>query len=309
MQIKALKIFCDVVCRRSFSRAAEDNGVTQSAASQAVQHLEERLGVKLIDRSRRPLVLTPAGRLYYEGCRKIVQEYLALEDRTRNGVNEVAGVVRVAAIYSVGFSHMKRLVERFGVESPRAQVRIQYEHPRRVHELVESDQVDLGLVSYPRSTRTIQARRWREEPMVVVCGPFDPLAARGAIQLERLDGLAMVGFDHDLPIRRAIDRVFGSRGLHVEYAAEFDNIETVKRAIEAGTGPGLLPEPTVRREVAAGTLVALPLADEKLVRPLGIICRRGKVLGKTAQRFMELLDAAARPEPSDHSGRELSTVG
>jgi hypothetical protein len=79
------------------------------------------------------------------------------------------------------------------------------------------------------------------------------------------------------------------RGVDVEVAMEFDNIETIKRAIEIGAGLGILPEPTVTREVDAGTLMAVPLTTQELIRPLGIIHRRGKQLSGTARRFLESL--------------------
>jgi DNA-binding transcriptional LysR family regulator len=91
MHLKSLKVFCDVVRQRSFSRAADENGISQSAASQMVHHLEDRLHVKLIDRSKRPFVLTPEGKIYYEGCRAIVERYFALEDKVRTLHDEVAG--------------------------------------------------------------------------------------------------------------------------------------------------------------------------------------------------------------------------
>ena len=103
MQFESLKIFCDVVRSASFSRGAAENGISQSSASQAVHQLEVRLGVKLIDRSKRPLVLTPQGRVYYEGCKDLVDRYLELENRVQalDDVDTVVGTVGVAAIYSV----------------------------------------------------------------------------------------------------------------------------------------------------------------------------------------------------------------
>src|SRR4029079_12752524 len=198
MHFKSLKLFCDVVSRRSFSRAAEENGMSQSGASQIVNHLEEHLGVKLIDRSKRPFVLTPEGEVYYEGSRKIVQRYFALEEEVRTLHEEVAGRVSVASIYSVGLSHMNRFVQRFLRDYPKANVHVQYQHPRRVYELVETDQVDLGLVSYPRSSRAIKARVWREEPMVVVCAPNNRLASQPSISVQDLKGVDVIGFDADL---------------------------------------------------------------------------------------------------------------
>jgi DNA-binding transcriptional LysR family regulator len=308
MHVKSLKVFCDVVARRSFSRAADENGITQSGASQVVNHLERHLGVKLIDRSKRPFVLTPVGALYYGGCREIVQRYFALEEEIRTAATEVAGSVRVASIYSVGFSHMNRFVDQFQAECPKASVRLQYEHPNRVYELVETDQADVGLVSYPRSSRTIEATLWREEPMVVVCAPGHPFVDGQKVTLGQLDGLAMVGFDRGLPIRREIGRALAGAGVDVDVVVELDNIETIKRAIEAGTGVGLLPEPTVAREVASGTLLAIPLADQQIVRPLGLICRRGKELTRTGRRFVQLLRDKADAPWAEQANGALAAV-
>ncbi len=289
MNVKSLKVFCDVVARRSFSRAADENRISQSGASQIVNHLEEHLGVKLIDRTKRPFVLTPEGEAYYEGCRKLVQRYFALEEEVKTLHEEVSGRVSVASIYSIGLSHMNRFVQSFLKRFPKANVRLSYQHPRRVYELVESDQVDLGLVSFPHSTRTIKATSWREEPMVVVCSREHPLTRKSEARLEDLHGLDLVAFDPDLEIRHEIDRALASRGVETRVVMEFDNTETIKRAVEINAGVALLPRPTVERDVHSGALVALPLAGAALNRPIGIIQRRGKDLGQTARRFMQLL--------------------
>lgn len=316
MNVKSLKVFCDVVGRRSFSRAAEENGISQSGASQIVNHLEEHLGVRLIDRTKRPFGLTPEGEAYYEGCRKLVQRYFALEEEVKTLHEEVSGRVSVASIYSIGLSHMNRFVQSFLKRFPKANVRLQYQHPRRVYELVESDQVDLGLVSYPRSTRTIKATVWREEPMVVVCSPDHPLATGSEVRLEELHGQDVVAFDPDLEIRHEIDRALAQRAVEVHVTMEFDNTETIKRAVEINAGVALLPRPTVDREVQSGALVALPLAGIELCRPIGIIQRRGKELGQTAGRFRQLLlqlpamstdDGPNHPpEPAAPAGAEAS---
>jgi DNA-binding transcriptional LysR family regulator len=291
MQLKSLKVFCDVVGWRSFSRAAGENGISQSGASQVVNQLERRLGVRLIDRSKRPFVLTPEGETYYEGCRKLVQRYDALEDQVRTLHEEVSGRVRVVSIYSVGLHHMSRYLQKFLSQYPKANVRLEYQHPHRVYEAVEKDHADLGLISYPRSSRTIEAVGWREERMVLVCAPGHRLANYASVALEDLAGEKVIGFDSDLTIRREIDRVLQLHHAEVRVAMEFDNIETIKRAVEIDAGVALLPEPTVLREVEAKSLIMVPLSTDELVRPLGIIHRRGKELGSTARRFIELLQS------------------
>lgn len=299
MHMKLLKVFCDVVGQRSFSRAADENGISQSGASQMVHQLEDHLGVRLLDRSKRPFVLTPEGEVFHEGCRKLVQRYFALEEEVRTLHAEVSGRVSVASIYSVGLSHMNQIVQKFLRKYPKANVRIQYQHPDRVYELVESDQVDLGLVSYPRVSRNIRATPWREEPMRVVCAPTHPLAERGSVRLAELNGLAMVSFDANLEIRHEIDRELSANNVTVNVVMEFDNTETIKRAVEIDAGFSLLPAPTVEREVQAGSLRAIPLDGTLILRPVRIIQRKGKELGQTARRFLHLLQEQSNLPPGD----------
>ena len=144
--------------------------------------------------------------------------------------------------------------------------------------------------------------------MVLVCAPGHELASRKSVGLAQLHGRQLVGFDSDLTIRREIDRVLHLHRIEVQLVMEFDNIETIKRAIEIDAGVSLLPEPTVLREVAAGTLVAVPLDTDELVRPLGIIHRRGKQLSATTWRFVELLkregDRLPAEPGSGHQARQ-----
>ena len=156
MQLESLKIFCDVVRWASFSRGAAENGISQSSASQAVHHLEVRLGTKLIDRSKRPLVVTPQGKLYYEGCRELVDRYLDLEQRVRavEGEDSVEGTVGVAAIYSVGLNHMSRYVKIFEERYPRANVRVEYLHPSRVSSGSRAERPSSVSSLFPRNGPT-----------------------------------------------------------------------------------------------------------------------------------------------------------
>src|SRR5216110_2431192 len=102
MQFESLKVFCDVARHRSFSQAAQVNGVTQSEASQVVSLLERRMGVQLIDRSTRPLQLTALGQTYYDACSVLWDQYVDLEATIRTAHAQQARTLRVAAIYSIG---------------------------------------------------------------------------------------------------------------------------------------------------------------------------------------------------------------
>lgn len=288
MQLEALQVFCDLARLRSFSQAAAANARTQSAVSQMISQLEERMEVKLVDRSTRPLQLTPLGQRYYEGCKSLLEQYAELEASIRSARAEVAGKVDVAAIYSVGLSDMGQYVQRFAAEQPAAQVHIDYLHPDKVYERVLDGTADLGLVSYPRKTPRLTAVAWKEEEMVLACSPKHPLASRLAVAPKEIDGQKYVHFDRALAIRRQVDRFLREQDVGVDVALEFDSIENIKQAVAIGAGVALLPEPTLRREVRARTLVAVPLYEVRFTRPLAIIHRRGR-LSAAACRFRELL--------------------
>ncbi len=301
MQLEALKIFCDVVRWASFSRGAVENGISQSSASQAVHNLEERLGVKLIDRSKRPLVPTEHGRIYYEGCKDLIGRYLEIEDRVRSldNAENVNGVVRVAAIYSVGIHQLNCHIEQFQRRYPAAECRLECQHPNRVLESVREETAELGILSYPRKWSDLSVEPWREEEMVLAIPPNHPLATLDKVEVALLDGEKFVQFDPDLAIRRAIDRFLKRHGTLVETALEFDNVENIKRAVEEGLGLAILPRPSLEREVLSGSLFAVPLKDRRLTRPLAIIHRGASTLGVAASRFLEILNGVEVEAPTE----------
>jgi len=295
MNLETLKLYCDILRLRSFSRGARANQITQSAASQAIQQLEHDLGVRLMDRSKRPFAVTPEGRRYFDGVRALLSDYSKLEAQMKLSSTTLAGPVRVAAIYSVGLYDLSRYMQRFMTEYPQAKVRLEYLRPNKVYDAVVNEEADLGIMSYPRKDRSVTTIPWRAEKMVCVCNPSHPLAGKKLITAADLEGEKFIGFDPDLPIRKAIDRSLKQQRSHINIVMEFDNIETMKQAIEIGVGVSILPEPTIQRELAAGRLVAIPLAMTELVRPVGIVLRRHKPLTPAVQRFIQMLKSAERP--------------
>jgi DNA-binding transcriptional LysR family regulator len=307
MHLRFLKIFCDIVDMRSFSRAAKANNVSQSNASQIVHQLEDRMGVQLIDRSTRPFVVTPEGQRFHEGARVIVQRYDDLEREVRSLHEAVAARLTIASIYSVGLAHMSGCLREFLAVHPKADMRLEYLHPHRVYETVDNGQADIGLVSYPEESPSLATIPWRTEPMVVVCYPQHPFTKRRSIPLEALRGEPLVAFQAGLKIREEIDRVLSMAQVRPKVALEFDNIETIKRAVEIGSGISLLPEPTIAREIESGSLVQIPLENQLLARPLGIIHRRDRKLSETARQFIQLLQSQATPPTPTATEGTVST--
>jgi DNA-binding transcriptional LysR family regulator len=289
MHLRNLRVFCDVVRRNSFSRAAVDHQMTQSGVSQAVQQLEEYLQVKLIDRSKRPFLLTVEGKAFYAGCVQALKQFDDLTEEVRSLGTQLDGRVTIAAIYSIGLGYLPLLKSLIGNRLPKAQVRYQFGHPDEVYRLVEQGMVDFGLISYPEPSKSISVTDWREERMLLVSPAGHRLSQQRSVQPSDLADESLVAFAANLRIRVEIDRYLRHLGVAMQIAAEFDNIDSVKHALEVNSALAFLPEPAVREELTSGSLVAVDCPWLKLRRPLGLIQRKGASPGPTARRVIELI--------------------
>jgi DNA-binding transcriptional LysR family regulator len=290
MDLSAMKVFCDVIETGSFSRAAALNSLTQTAVTRKVQVIEEQLGCRLIDRSkgRKGHLPTAAGTLYYDGCRKILSSYRTLVERIGDAQGDVNGTVRVETVYSVGLHELPRHMKDFLRLYPRAQIHVEYSRRNRIYDACLSERTDLGIVAYPTEQRRIGVIPFRTDRLVLICAPNHALARKRSIRFGEFDNVPFVGFEGDIPTRRAIDQYAEEAGASLDVHMAFDNIETIKRSVEVGLGISVVPRSTVDQEVRVSTLRAIPIVPV-CERPIGIIYKKGRPLSLTARRFIELL--------------------
>jgi len=289
MAYENLKLFRDIAQMRSFSRAAAENALSQSAATQHVQDLERSFGIRLLDRSTRPLEVTQAGRLYADFCRDVLRRHEEFTVELAKVKEQSLGTVRVASIYSVGLSEMVELEQEFARRSPEARLEVEYLRPEKVYEAVLADEADLGLVSYPEASREITVIPWRKEEMALAVSPYHPLAARGKVLPEELNGEDFIGFDDELPIAREVDRFLRAHGIEVNQTFHFDNLQMIKEAVAHKAGVSIMPARIMLEDMAQGRLAAVAIDAPELYRPLGIIHRKKKRFHKVAQEFIDLL--------------------
>lgn len=290
MQLETLTLFCDVVKLGSFSKGAAMHQISQSSASQAVQQLEEHLGQQLIDRSHRPFELTPQGKVFYHGCLNILEQYRSLEEKVRQQRDKQRHI-RIAAIYSAGFRGLTQYAKEFKAEHPETEVHIEFLHPDQVYQNVMDERVDFGVISFPHAKRGLDIVSWKMEPMVLALPPRHPLAESHPLDLrvpfDQLDGLAFVHFCRDLVIHREIDRFMRAHNISVDVVLEFDNVEAIKRAVEAGAGIAILPRPLLADEEERGSIAVREWEGEPFFRPLALVHRHGKIFDPGVSAFME----------------------
>lgn len=293
MNIANLRLVRDVAHYKNISKAANLNGLSQSAASQALQEMERELGAEFFDRTRRPLVITEPGKRVLEYCREILRRHEDLQADLARMKQEAGGTVRLAAIYSVGLTEMSRLEKQFAENFPEAELQISYLRPERVWQAVAEDQADLGLMSYAESSREVVALPWREEEMVVAVAPEHPLASQKTISVSALDGCTFIGFDDDLPINSHIERYLRDHKVKVEMTLRFDNLQMIKEAVAHYAGISIMPKRVMEEELAQHRIVALTLDPPELYRPVNIVHRRRKAFTHATAGMLQLLSTAS----------------
>jgi DNA-binding transcriptional LysR family regulator len=289
MQIDSLKVYCDLAETESFTKAAQVNNVTQSAVSQQISSLERQFNSLLIERSKKKFRLTREGQVLYAYSKQIIQTYDSLQNRLQEIKDIISGTIRVATIYSIGLHDLPPYLKKFLKTYPTVNVHVEYRRANQVYEDVMGNVVDLGLVAYPARDSKLELVPLRKDNLVLICHPSHPLAKSKSIKLSQLAGRKFVSFEPDIPTRKAIDKVLKDHNVSVEIVMEFDNIETVKRAVEIDAGISLVPQGTILQEVAKQTLAEVRIEGVDMVRPLAAVYKKNKVLSPAMKQFLAIL--------------------
>jgi len=279
MHIEMLKVFCDLADLQSFSRTAEKHLLSQSAVSQQLAQLELAHKCQLIDRKKRPIELTKAGRLFYQAFKDMLERYEQLKNELGTLQKSSVSRINVAAIFSIGMHTLPDYVKKFMVSYPNVNVHIEYFSASRIYDMVLSGDVDIGLVAVPKRDKRLDVYDFEDEPLVLVCSPKHLLSYESQVDIHKLQFERFIAFEKGVPTRTWIDNILERYNIVVQPVMEFDNIETVKRAVEINSGISILPQTAILQELGSGTIV----------RPTGIILRKGKILGQAGRYFIELL--------------------
>jgi DNA-binding transcriptional LysR family regulator len=289
MNIETFKIFQDLVEMRSFSKVAEKNCVTQSAVSQQLAQLEMMYKCQLVSRKKRPIELTREGQVLYKACKEILERY----EHFKNELNTVKATsenrINIGAIFSIGMHILPNYVKKFMVRYPKIHVHIEYLSSGRIYERVLVGDLDIGLVAVPQRDKRLKVYDFEDETLVLVCSPKHPFSKKSQIDIHSIQFESFIAFEKGVPTRGWIDNIFERYNIVMEPKLEFDNIETVKRAVEINSGISILPETAIAQEIANGTIKAVPFSNERFFRPTGIIVRKNKIFTKAGQAFIKLL--------------------
>ena len=294
MDLRHLRLFCEIVDQHSFSLAAEFMHITQPAASLQVRSLERELGVQLLDRSGREVVPTDAGEVLYRYARQIID----LDDEARVEIMELGelagGRVAIGASTGPGEHLLPALMAEFKREHPGIELSLRVADSHEVIDLVVDRELELGVVGAVSAHKDLEVSPFAHDEIVVVCAPTHPWAQRDEVSFDEFLREPLVVQQQGAGIRLVVETALRERGVtpaELNVLLELGLNESVKHAVMAGAGVTYLSKFACATEVANGSLAAVRVRAFRVLRDFSVVSSRTRALSKAASAFLEFLRA------------------
>ncbi len=289
LNLNHLYYFYQVARHGSFTRAARQLLVSQSALSVQIRALESSLGGALFDRGRSGVTLTEAGQRTFEMAERVFSEVDHLVSEFRETDRLVTGAVSVGTVNSLGIYVLPDILSAYREQFPDVRVRIDFRESERVVDQLIQGKTDLAIVPWERAYAELVATPLTRHKMFLVARPDHPLATVPRVTPRDLEAHPFVGYHEGMHTRAMTDALFKRMALKVEYAVESSNAATIKQMVLAGMGLALLPETAVATEIRRRQLVRLEIPTLVMSQEITLYVRRNRTLSRTATGFVEFL--------------------
>jgi LysR family transcriptional regulator, low CO2-responsive transcriptional regulator len=291
INLNHLFYFYEVARHGSFTRAARELLVSQSALSVQIKALETALGTPLFDRRRSGVSLTDAGERAFTTAERIFTDVDTLVADLQQSDRQLPGTVNVGTVNSIGIYLLPELLTAFREEHPDTRVRVDFRESERVVDQLYQGKIDLAVVPWQRAYPNLTAIPLTRRKMFLVAPPDHPLARAAATSPRDLEAHPFVGYQEGMHTRAMIDALFKRMEVNVEYSIESSNAATIKHMVMAGMGIAFLPEFAVAKELRRGQLVRLDVPPLVMNQDITLFVRRNRTLSRSAAGFVEFLQA------------------
>ncbi|GIU75690.1 MAG: LysR family transcriptional regulator [Bryobacteraceae bacterium] len=302
MEFYLLKVFHTVATEGSFSRAAEKLGRTQPAVSLALQKLEAQLGEKLVDRAGRDLILTDAGRIVLDYCRRFEN----LESEMLNALAELrdraAGRLSIGANESTALYLLKH-IEAYRRLYPKVKVQVRRCLSSKIpSQLIDGD-LEMGVISYDPEDDRLETRVIYIDHLAFVVSPEHRFAGRKSVSISELGMETFVAHNVLSPYREVVLKAFQRARVPLNMDVEMPTVETIRRMVQRNEGVAFLPKMCVEQEIEQGLLCEVEVEELRVERKIRLVYPARRALSHAAQAFLEIVGAAAPEESSRTDGR------
>jgi len=289
INLERLRIFHAVVQTGSFTRAAEAVHLTQPGISKHIKALEDELGVVLFDRQPRRISLTQAGEILHEAAQDVASAVAAAERRIQELTGLRGGRLRVGASFPAGLYVLPRVLAAYRKQYPAIETTLAIAMTASIVAKVLDNKLDFGLVSADVHHPKLLSLAFMTDELVVIVPAEHRWAHRRSIRAQELTDETFIVAARGAGARAIVEDRLQAKGITLTNMLDFVNVEGVKHAVEAGLGISVQPRAVVQREVEAGSLVAIRLADMDSAMQYVYICRKKQVPSSAQKAFVEML--------------------
>jgi DNA-binding transcriptional LysR family regulator len=294
MELYPLKVFLTVATERSFSRAGEKLLRTQPAVSLAVQRLENELGERLLDRTGRELVLTDAGKIVLEYCRRFENLELDLENALIELRDMASGRLAIGANESTSLYLIQHIIN-YRRLYPKVKIQVRRTLSSKLPGLLIDGDLELGVLSYDPEDDRLDALDIYTDHLCFVVSPGHRFAGRESIPIKELGMETFIAHNVVSPYRDQVLKAFQRAKVPLNMDVEMPTVETIRRMVQRNEGVAFLPKMCVEQEIEQGLLVEVPVEELRLERKVRLIFPGKRALSHAAKAFLELVQT---PKPA-----------
>lgn len=305
MDMRRLEVFCKVVELRSFTKAAEALSLSQPTVSEHIRTLEETLNERLIDRLGREVLPTPAGKLFYQYARNIVQlrdEAVQALDRFKGNLS---GALVLGASTIPGTYVLPKFIGTFKAAHPAIQITLRISDTAQIGGEVLDGTVEAGVIGSKWSDRRVVTTKIFSDELVLTVPPGHPWARLGIIEAEDLIQETFILREQGSGTRMFMKQRLEESGFDVSritVAAEMGSTGAVRQGIKAGIGVSILSYQAVEEDIQYGHLAKVEIRGVRFVRPLYLAQRKNRQSSPLCAAFLDHLRAGDRSEAPTNGG-------
>jgi DNA-binding transcriptional LysR family regulator len=291
MNIDQLKAFHKIAATGSFTKAAHELFLTQSAVSQQIRALEDEVGGRLFDRSGRRIHLTGEGEVLLTYVKRLFDLHEEIEILFGSLRSLQNGKITVGATAVIGTYFMPAAISAYHRQYPGVEIDLRMGNSGQIMRMILDREVDLGIAGMVKKHPSLESAFVHREKLFFVCSPMNPLASRKKVTLSELGGLPFIWREKGTQTLALVKRWFqANAGGNFPYQTlSLANLEAAKRTVEEGYGMTIIPATAARREIEAGLLKRLNVEKFALNVDYGLFYPKGRLFSRAVEAFLETI--------------------
>ena len=291
MKIDQLKTFHRVAAAGSFTKAARELFLTQSAVSQQIRALEDEVGGRLFDRTGKKIYLTGEGEILMTYAERLFDLHEEIETLFGSLRTLQKGKITVGATAVIGTYFLPAVINAYHRQYPGIEIDLQMGNSDQVLEMVLERKADFSIAGMIKKQATLDGVFLHRERLIFVCSPQSPLAARTRVTLGELDRIPFIWREKGTQTLAIVKRWFQENATDdfPHQTLSLANMEAAKRIVEEGYGVTIIPTTASQREIETGLLKRLDVEEFDLTVDYGLFYPKGRIFSRAAEAFLETL--------------------